>query len=163
MDYSQFNAFMDQNGIYDQFINRIQSELIYNKVTSQNKTINFEEFLIILLEFSKVAFTWEKDFLKSFNYFINKYIIHIPCLVKTMDEKNMERWYFFLENAEFIKEVKKHMNYFYKIFFKYKVKDLKVSTCTNISNFLTMCKDKSIIPVFLSTKDVISVTIIYLH
>ncbi len=109
------------------------------------------------MEISKLVFNWEKNFLKSFSYFVNKYIIHIPCLKKTDEEKNMERWYFFLEYPEFINEIRKHLPHLHKVFHKNKVKDLKVSECINTTNFLKMCKDMSIIPVFLSTKEIINV------
>lgn len=111
------------------------------------------------MEISKLIFNWEKNFLKSFSYFINKYIINIPCLTKTAEEKNMERWYFFLEYEDFVNEVRKRLPNLHKLFLKYKVKDLKVSESINTTNFIKMCKELKIIPVFLSTKEIISVRI----
>lgn len=157
MDYSQFSTFMSQNKICDKQLPKSQTELIFNKVRNNNKSICFEEFIVILIEFSKIVFPWEKNFVKSFTYFINKYILHIQCLNKSPEEKNMERWYFFLESDEFIKEIKKHMPMLHKIFIKYKVKDLKVNECINTSNFIKMSKEMTVIPVFLSAKEIISV------
>ena len=73
----------------------------------------------------------------------------------------MERWYFFLEYDDFVKEIKKHLARLHKAFIKHKVKDLKVSECINMENFLKMCKEMTIVPVFLSNKDIISVNYIY--
>jgi hypothetical protein len=156
MEYSQYNAFMQKNDMYE-IIEKMQSDIIFNKISGKNKSISFEDFLIILLEMSKLTFAWEKNYIKSFNYFINKYIIHLPCLDKTLEEKNYERWFFFLETPEFIKEVKKHMSYLYKLFNKYKEKDLRIGLTINTNDFLLMCKEKSIIPVFLTNKDVVNV------
>jgi hypothetical protein len=106
---------------------------------------------------SKLIYNWETNALKSLTYFINKYIINIPCLQKNEEEKNMERFYFFLENEEYQKEIKKHLGFLYKIFLKNKVKDLKVGDYTDSTIFLKMCKELEIIPVFLSAKEIINV------
>lgn len=106
---------------------------------------------------SRLTFNWETNPIRSLTYFINKYIVNISCLQKTEEERNMERFYYFLENEEFKKEIKKHFSYLYKIFLKYKVKDLKVGDFTDTTNFLKMSKDLEIIPVFLSAKEIILV------
>ncbi len=109
------------------------------------------------MHMSKLIYNWETNALKSLTYFINKYIINIPCLQKNEEEKNMERFYFFLENEEYQKEIKKHLGFLYKIFLKNKVKDLKVGDYTDSTIFLKMCKELEIIPVFLSAKEIINV------
>jgi hypothetical protein len=168
MDYSQFSNFMTQNSVYDKIITKKQSDLIFNKIRNNNKcilfltfktniAISFEDFIIILMELSKLVFPWEKNYLKSFSYFVNKYIVNIPCLAKSKEEKNMERWYFFLESDEFVREVKKHLHFMHKTFSKFKVKDLKVSECIDTTSFLKLCKDMCIVPVFLTAKEIISV------
>ena len=167
---------MVQNEIYDKFLTKTETDIIFNKVKSIHKckkyfiikfnlkyflkllAICFEDFLMILIEFSKIVYPWEQNYMKSLSYFVNKYTLNIQCLKKTPEENIMERWYSFLENDEFSAEVKKHLSNFYKTFKKYKVKDLKVSECINITEFLKMGKDLNLIPVFLSTKDVINVS-----
>ena len=114
------------------------------------------------MEFSTIAFEWEKNPLNSLTYFLNKYMVNIHCMQKCEDEKNMERFYFFLENKEFKKEVKKHLPHLFKTFLKYQVKDLKIGDFTNSSNFLKMCKDLEIVPVFLSAKEIINVYFFFL-
>jgi tRNA U54 and U55 pseudouridine synthase Pus10 len=109
------------------------------------------------MEFSKVVYPWEQNFIKSFSYYIQKFLVGIPCEERTPEEKNTERWYFYLENETFKAEIKQHLGKLYKLFTKYKVKDLKVSECTCTTDFIKMCKDLQIIPVFLTTKDVINV------
>ena len=49
------------------------------------------------------------------------------------------------------------MSYLYKLFNKYKEKDLRIGISINTNDFLLMCKDKSIIPIFLTNKDVVNV------
>ena len=113
---------------------------------------------MILIEFSKIVYPWEKNYMKGLSYFVNKLTLNIQCLNKSPEENIMERWYSFLENDELSTEVKKHLSNYYKTFKKYRVKDLKVSECINIAEFLKMGKDLNIIPVFLSTKEVINVS-----
>ena len=109
------------------------------------------------MHMSKLVYNWETNPVRTLNYFINKFLINIPCLQKNEEEKNMERFYFFLENEEFQKEIKNHLSYLYKIFLKNKVKDLKVGDYTDTTIFLKMCKELEIIPVFLSAKEIIYV------
>jgi hypothetical protein len=109
---------------------------------------------------SRLIYNWETNPILSLTYFINKFIINISCLQKTEEERNMERFYFFLEDEEFKREIKKHLSYLYKIFLKYKVRDLKVGDFTDTTNFLKMCKDVEIIPVFLSVKEIMFVNLI---
>ncbi len=113
------------------------------------------------MELSKMVYPWEQNFIKSFSYFVHKYLVKIPCLERTTEEKNTERWYSFLEHDGFRAEVKLHISKLYKLFVKYKVKDLKVSECISINDFIKMTKDLEVIPVFLSTKDIINVKIYF--
>jgi hypothetical protein len=112
---------------------------------------------MILIEFSKLVYPWEKDFIKSFNYFVNNYIQHIACLTKTEEDKNLERWFFFLEIEEFVNEIKKNLPHLHKLFLKNKVKDLKLGECIDTTSFIKMSKEIKLIPVFLSTKEVVNV------
>ena len=113
------------------------------------------------MHMSKLVYNWETCPIRTLNYFINKFIINMPCLQKSEEEKNMERFYFFLENEEFKKEIRNHLGYFYKIFLKNKVKDLKVGDYTDTTIFLKMCKELEIIPVFLSGKEIIYVKLAF--
>ena len=66
--------------------------------------IDFEDFIRIFMEFAKLEFNWEKDPIKGFTYFVNKRINHFPCLKKSWDDLNLERFYFFLEMKNIIKK-----------------------------------------------------------
>ncbi len=166
MDFQQFSVFTSQNEIYNDSISRTQGEFIFNRVRKENKcklkylkivAITFEEFIDVLIQFSQIIFSWEKDPLKSFSYFSEQYLINIPCLKLSFGQKNLERWYFFLESQEFSLEIKKHLSRLHKVFLKYKLRDLRVSECVNTEDFLKMSKEMSIVPVFLSSKEVITV------
>ncbi len=110
-----------------------------------------------MIQFSQVIFPWEQDEMKSFAYFTEQYISNIPCLVKSLDQKNLERWYFILESKDFGSEIKKHLSRLYKVFQKYKMKDLKLSECINTEDFLKMSKDCGIVPVLLTSKETIRI------
>ena len=111
----------------------------------------------MIMEFSKLLYPWEQNYVKSFSYYVHKFLVGIPCEERSTEEKNTERWYFYFENENFKTEVKQNIGKLYRVFNKYKVKDLKISECICTTDFIKMCKDIEIIPLFLTTKDVINV------
>ena len=157
MDYSQFSTFMQQNNMYEGDINKTNSELIFNKIKGQNKLVGFEDFIRIIIEFSKKEFPWEKDDLRKFKYFFNKRINHFPCLERTYEERNMERFFFFLEYDDYQAQIKKFLPTLKRNFQKYKHSDLRISECISTESFIKMCKDLTIIPVFMSAKEILGV------
>ena len=163
MDYSQFLGFINENNVTSPIISKIQSEMIFNRSKSGSKcnffikkAINFEEFINILLEFSKLIYDWEKKPLNCFRYFINKFLLNIPCLAKTDDEIIFDRCYFLFEHGDLYKEVNKHLPFLYKNFQKYKVKDLRLGERIDNLNFINFAKDFTIIPCYLSAKEAIN-------
>jgi hypothetical protein len=161
MEYSQFTNFMNENNIHNEVVTKIQSEMMFNKIKSNPKckncnkylAINFEEFINILLEFSKLIFHWEKKPFNSFRFFINKFILNIPCLQKTDEDKTFGRWYFMFENENIYKEAKKNLPFLYKIFKNYKQKDLRYGECMDSLSFLNFAKEYTLIPNYLSNKE----------
>ena len=118
----------------------------------------FEDFIKIITEFAKKEFSWEKDHFRAFKYFINRRINHFPCLERTYSEKNMERFYFFLEYDDYQDQVRKFVPALKRNFLKYKHVDLRISECISSDGFIKMCKDLTIIPVFMSSKEVLEVS-----
>ena len=158
MDYSQFSTFMQQNNMYDEKnINKISSELVFNKIKAQNKLIDFEDFIKIVIEFSRKEFPWEKDSFRTFKYFFNRRINHLPCLERTYEEKNMERFFFFLEYDDYQQQIKKYLIPLKRNFIKYKNSDLRINECISTEGFIKMSKDLTIIPVFMSAKEILGV------
>ncbi len=158
MDYSQFSTFMQQNNMYDGVnITKTTSELIFNKIKGQNKLIDFESFLKIIIEFSRKEFPWEKDTFRTFKYFFNRRINHFPCLDRSYEEKNMERFFFFLEYDDYQQQIKKFLNSLKRCFLKYKNTDLRITECISTEGFIKMSKDLTIIPVFMSAKEILGV------
>lgn len=157
MDFSQFSTFMKQNGMYDSNLEEQSCALIFNKIKGSNKLINFEDFIKIIIEFARKEFEWEKDHFKAFKYFINRRINHFPCLEPTFEEKNLERFYFFLEYDDYQQEIKKLLPCLKRCFTKYKHSDLRISECISSDGFIKMCKDLTIVPVFMSSKEVVDV------
>jgi hypothetical protein len=157
MDYSQFTNFMMKNNLYCEEIKKNQVEIAFNKIKNSNKSINFPEFLNLLMEIGKIEFPFENNNIKILNYFFNKRLIGSPSMHKTDEEKNFERWYFFLESEDIRKEVSKNLNMLFKFFNKYKVKDLKLGEVMDNNEVIRFCKDLTIIPTFLSSKDVVNV------
>lgn len=164
MDYSQFTGFLTENNVHNQIITKMQTEMIFNKIKSGSKcnfffkvAINFEEFINILLEFSKLIFYWEKKPLNSFRFFINKFIINIPCLAKTEEDKVLDRWFFLFQFGDLFKEINKHLAFLYKNFTAFKVKDLRLGECMDAMNFINFSKDFGVIPGFLSAKESINI------
>ena len=104
-----------------------------------------------------MIFFWEKKPLNSFRYFINKFILNLPCLAKTEEDKILDRWFFLFEYGDLSKEIKKHLTFLYKNFQAYKVKDLRLGECMDAPNFLKFSKDLNLIPIFLSAKEAICV------
>ena len=70
---------------------------------------------MILLEFSKIMYPWERSVTKAFQYYFNVSLYNLPCLKKTMDEISVERWYFFLENPKFKNEIRNYLPKIYKV------------------------------------------------
>lgn len=122
--------------------------------------VDFEDFINIIIEFSRKEFPWEKDHFKTFKYFINRRINHFPCLEKTYYEKNMERFYFFLEYDDYQQQIKKYIPMLKKNFLKYKHSDLRINECISTDGFIKMCKDLTIIPVFMSAKEILGVKLL---
>ena len=163
MDYTQFTNFMTKNNLFCEEIKKNNAEIVFNKIRNNNKLVNFPEFLNVLIEIAKIDFPYENNNFKLLNYFYNKRLIGSPNMQKSDDEKNFERWYFFLECSDIRKEVIRHLNMLYKIFNKYKVKDLKLGEVIDVNEMIKFCKDLTIIPTFLSSKDVVNVKINYLN
>lgn len=158
MDYSQFSTFMQQNELYDGVnITKTNSELIFNKIKGLNKLIDFENFIKIIIEFAKKEFPWEKDTFRAFKYFFNRRVNHLKCLERTYEERNMERFYFFLEYDDYQHQIKKYLQSLKRNFIKYKHSDLRISECISTEGFIKMCKDLTIIPVFMSAKEILGV------
>ena len=160
MDYTQLSNFMTKNNLLCEEINKNQIEIAFNKIKNTNKSISFQEFLFFLIEIAKIDFPFENNNTKILNYFFNKRLIGNSNMQKTDEEKNFERWYFFLENVDIRKEVVKNLNILFKFFNKYKVKDLKLGEVMDVNQMIKFCKDLTIIPTFLSSKDVVNVKII---
>ena len=158
MDYSQFTNFMAKNNLICDEIKKSNIEIAFNKIKNNNKSINFFEFLGVLAEIAKIEFPFENNSIKLLYYFFNKRLIGSPSMSKTDEEKNFERWYFFLESTEIRKEVAKNLGLFFKFFNKYKVKDLKLGEVMDVNRTIKFCKDLTIIPTFLSSKDVVNVS-----
>lgn len=119
--------------------------------------INFEDFIKILTEFARKEFSWEKDHFRAFKYFINKRINHFTCLERTYQEKNMERFFFFLEYEDYQVEIKKFFPVLKRTYLKYKHADLRIADCISSDGFIKMCKEVTIIPVFMSSKEVLDI------
>ena len=124
--------------------------------------IDFEDFIKIIIEFAKKEFSWEKDQLRAFKYFINRRINHFPCLIKTYEEKNMERFYFFLEYDDYQQQIKKYLPALKRNFLRYKHTDLRISECISTEGFIKMCKNLTIVPVFMSGKEILNVNFNFL-
>jgi len=159
MDYSQFTNFMTKNNLFSQEIKKNQVEIAFNKIRNNNKSIDFSEFLKLLIELGKIDFPFENNNLKILNYFYNKRLIGSPSMQKSEEEKYFERWYFYLESSDIRKEVTNNLNMLYKLFNKYKVKDLKLGQVMDNNDMIKFSKDLTIIPTFLSSKDVVNVKI----
>jgi len=157
MDYSQFTNFMTKNNLFCNEIKKYDVEIAFNKIRNNNKSVNFLEFLNVLIEIAKLEFPFENNKNKILNFFYNKRLIGCLSMQKTDEEKNFERWYFYLECSEIRKEVSKYLNLFYKFFNKYKVKDLKLGEVMDTNEMIKFGKDLTIIPTFLSSKDIVSV------
>lgn len=111
----------------------------------------------MFIEFARVEFPWEKSSFKGLKYFVNKRVNNFPCLQKTIEDKNIDRFYFFLEYEDYKREVKKFLPVLYKNFLKYKEPDLRVKDCISTEGFIKMCKDFTIVPVFQSGKEILNV------
>lgn len=114
----------------------------------------------MIIEFSKKEFPWEKDQFRTFKFFINRRINHFPCLVKSYEEKNLERFYFFLEYDDYQQQIRKYLPPLKRNFIKYRHSDLRITECISTDGIIKMCKEMTIIPVFMSAKDVIGVSYI---
>lgn len=164
MDYSQFVSFLVKNDILNKQLTKTQAELVFNKVRKNSKcklkltlAIRFQEFFSLLAEFGKLYYPWEKDELKCLNYFVSRHLRTLPSFQKGSEEKLLERWYFFLEAPEFCGEVRKHLLNLHRLFLRHKERDLKLGETTCTANFLKMCKELKVVPVFQSAKEIISV------
>lgn len=74
----------------------------------------------------------------------------------------MERFYFFLEYDDYQQKIKKFIPPLKRIFLKFKHSDLRISECISSEGFVKMCKELTIIPVFMSAKEALDVNIIFL-
>lgn len=157
MDYTQFTNFMTKNKLYCEEIKKNQVEIAFNKIKNSNKNIDFSDFLKLLIELGKIEFAYENNNVKILNYFYNKRLIGSPSMQKSDEEKYMERWYFYLESSDIRKEVNHNLNMLYRFFMKYKVKDLKLGEVMDNNEMIRFSKDLTIIPTFLSSKDVVNV------
>lgn len=159
MDYSQFCSLFQQNKLNEKItIAKGDLEVIYNKIkktTGVNKTVSFEEFLLILDEIAKPHYSWANTINNRLKYFFNQFIVGLSCLKKTIQDKNIERWYYFLETEEFKPVIKKHLNKLYVLYNQYRIGDELI----DMTSFIQLTKNKKIIPVFLTSKEVISVVI----
>ena len=158
MDYSQFTNFMTKNNLICEEIKKSNIEIAFNKIRNNIKSVNFSDFLNVLIEIAKLDFPFENNSNKLINYFFNKRLIGSPSMSKTDEEKNFERWYFFLESTEIRKEIVKNLGLLFKFFNKYKVKDLKLGEVMDVNDMIRFSKDLTIIPTFLSSKDVVNVS-----
>lgn len=163
MDFTQFMNFINKNNLGNDKIKKNQLEISFNTVRNNKKSINFHDFLYLLIEIGKLEIPFEKNKTKILNYFFNKNLIGCPSMQKNDIEKNLERWYFYLESSEIRKEVSKNLSMLHKFFLKYKVKDLKLGEVMDTNEMIRFCKDLSIIPTFLSSKDVAQVIIFILY
>jgi hypothetical protein len=161
MDYSQFSNFMTKNNLFSSEIKKNQVEIAFNKIKNNNKSIDFSEFIMLLIELGKLDFPFENNNIKLLTYFYNKRLISSPSMQKSEEEKYFERWYFYLENSDIRKEVSNNLNMLFKLFNKYKVKDLKLGEVMDNNEMIKFSKDLTIIPTFLSSKDVVNVNKIY--
>ena len=66
-----------------------------------------------------------------------------------------------VESSDIRKEVTNNLNMLYKLFNKYKVKDLKLGQVMDNNDMIKFSKDLTIIPTFLSSKDVVNVKIFF--
>lgn len=159
MDYSQFFTLFQKNKLDEKIkMTKEDLEVIYNKIkktTGVNKTVSFEEFLLILDEIAKTHYSWANTINNRLKYFFNQFIVGLPCLKKTIQDKYIERWYYFLETEEFRQVIRKYLNKLYALYNKYRIGDDFI----HMTSFIQLVKDKKIIPVFLTSKEVISVTI----
>ncbi len=160
MDYTQFFNFITKNSLICDEIKKNNIEIAFNKIRNNYKSVNFSEFLNVLIELAKIDFPFENNSKKLLNYFFNKRLIGSPSMAKTDEEKNFERWYFFLESTEIRKEVAKNLGLFFKMFNKYKVKDLRLGEVMDVSEMIRFSKELTIIPTFLSSKDIVNVSLI---
>lgn len=70
----------------------------------------------------------------------------------------MERFYFFLEYDDYQAQIKKYLPVLKRNFLKYKHSDLRINECISTEGFIKMCKDLTIIPVFMSAKEILGVS-----
>ncbi len=82
LDYSQYKSFISSNNICNDLLTRKKTEILFNQVKRDNckflmfyLAINFEKFLMILIEFAKILYPWEKSVTKAFQYYFNI----LPC------------------------------------------------------------------------------------
>ena len=155
MDYSQLVEMFLQNKFYEITLPKCDIEVIFKKIKmsrGENKEVNFEDFLYIFIEIAKYLYEWEDNEYIRVKYLINNNL-DLSCLKKTLKDKKYERWYYLLETREIRNVIKKYLNKLYSIFNKY-ARD----TCyVKIENFINICQEMSLIPIFQSTKEMIEI------
>lgn len=156
MEYSQFVAMHIENNLYELTLPKGDIEIIYNKIKKnqgENKDVSFEDFIYILQEISKHLYEWEEDPIMRLKYLINNNYINLPALIITNNDKKLQRWFYILTTKEIKNVLKKYIGRIYALFLRYCDTRKKVS----IQNFIKIVQDKKIVPVFLSSKEIISI------
>ena len=155
MDYSQLVEMFLQNKFYEITLPKCDIEVIFKKIKmsrGENKEVNFEDFLYIFIEIAKYLYEWEDNEYIRVKYLINNNL-DLSCLKKTLKDKKFERWYYLLETREIRNVIKKYLDKLYSIFNKY-ARD----TCyIKIENFINICQEMSLIPIFQSTKEMVEI------
>ena len=154
MEYSQFVAMHIDNNLYELTLPKSDIEVIYNKIKNnigENKDVSFEDFFFILQEISKHLYEWEDDSNMRLKYLINNNYVGLPALIISNNDKKLQRWFYLLNTKELKNVVKKYIGRIYSLFLKYCDNRKKLS----IQNFIKIVQDKKLVPVFLSSKEVI--------
>ena len=154
MEYSQFVAMHIDNNLYELTLPKGDIEVIYNKIKNnigENKDVSFEDFFFILQEISKHLYEWEDDSNMRLKYLINNNYVGLPALIISNNDKKLQRWFYLLNTKELKNVVKKYIGRIYSLFLKYCDNRKKLS----IQNFIKIVQDKKLVPVFLSSKEVI--------
>lgn len=154
MEYSQFVAMHIDNNLYELTLPKGDIEVIYNKIKNnigENKDVSFEDFFFILQEISKHLYEWENDPNMRLKYLINNNYVGLPALVISKNDKKLQRWFYLLSTKELKNVVKKYIGRIYALFLKYCDNRKKLS----IQNYIKIVQDKKLVPVFLSSKEVI--------
>ena len=154
MEYSQFVAMHIDNNLYELTLPKGDIEVIYNKIKKnigENKDVSFEDFIYILQEISKHLYGWEEDPIIRLKYLINNNYVNLPALMVSLNDKKLQRWFYILTTKEIENVIKKYIGRIYALFLRYCDTRKKLS----MQNLIKIAQDKKIVPVFLSSKEII--------